>query len=370
MIDLLTMHYIRYMKSLFITIALLHGSFAYSAPTGKDTLITDFINPLYYACNFTKAPIRVDGDLKDAAWQDAPWTSDFVQLFKDDHRPPPSRTRMKMMWDDTYFYFGAEMEEKHLRADFTTRDTVICLENDFEIFIDPNGDNHEYLEFEMNAFQTVWDLILTKAYRDGGEPVSSYDIDGLLTGVKVYGTLNNATDIDTGWTCEVAIPWKAFEQYAHRSIPPKTNEQWRVNFLRVQYEPEIANQQYKKRSFPPDNLAWSPHRTTNMHDPETFGIVQFNKDKNQRLIKDESLPARGILMQLYYAQKKFFASNKKYASSLQELGLNTTGIEGVTINPTFEVTPTGYIATVRSGKGKQKQQWQVDELSRLWMKSE
>jgi hypothetical protein len=334
-----------------------------------DTLIKDFINPLYYACNYTKQPIKVDGDLQDASWRDAPWTSDFVQLYKDDHRLPPSRTRMKMMWDDSYFYFGAEMEEKHIRADFKQRDTVICLENDFEIFIDPNGDNHEYLEFEMNALQTVWDLILTKAYRDGGEPLSSYDIDGLLTGVKINGTLNDASDIDSGWSCEVAIPWKAFEKYAHRSIPPKSNEQWRLNFLRVQYKPEIENNRYKPRTTPPDNLAWSPHRTTNMHDPETFGIVQFNKDKNQPIIPDASLEARGMLMQVYYAQKKYFAANKRYASTLKDLGLTSLDDKHTVLDNQFQVTDKGFVARAVASNAGKNQTWHIDELSRLWMES-
>lgn len=337
--------------------------------TGRcgDTLITRFIDPLYYGCVYTKSPIKIDGDLSDAAWNSAAWTSDFVQLFKDDHRPPPSRTRMKMMWDDTYFYFGAEMQEKHVRANFTRHDTVICLENDFEIFIDPDGDNHEYLEFEMNAFETVWDLILTKAYRDGGEPLSSYDIDGLRTGVKVYGTLNNSSDTDSAWTCEVAIPWKAFATYAHRTLPPKPLEQWRVNFLRVQYEPGMENGRYKKDALPPDNLAWSPHRTTNMHDPETFGIVQFNRKAGDAISPDESLAVRGVLMQLYYAQKKFFSSNKRYASSLNELGIDMAGHSDISVAPDLKVTDLGFTISATSGSGARRQRWHVNELSRLWM---
>ena len=31
----------------------------------------------------------------------------------------------------------------------------------------------------MNALNTVWDLLLTKAYRDGGSPVNSFDIKGM-----------------------------------------------------------------------------------------------------------------------------------------------------------------------------------------------
>ncbi|CEN48597.1 hypothetical protein CCAN2_1920045 [Capnocytophaga canimorsus] len=52
--------------------------------------------------------------------------------------------------------FGATLKE---------RDTVIFHNNDFEIFLDPDNDSHNYYEFEINALNTVWDLFLTKPYR-------------------------------------------------------------------------------------------------------------------------------------------------------------------------------------------------------------
>ena len=31
-----------------------------------------------------------------------------------------------MLWDDDYFYFGADMEEPHVWGTLTKRDSVIC----------------------------------------------------------------------------------------------------------------------------------------------------------------------------------------------------------------------------------------------------
>lgn len=37
--------------------------------------------------------------------------------------------------------------------------TSDCVQdNDFEVFLDPDGDNHNYYEIEINAHNTVWDL--------------------------------------------------------------------------------------------------------------------------------------------------------------------------------------------------------------------
>ncbi|GIT29084.1 MAG: hypothetical protein Ct9H300mP1_11300 [Planctomycetaceae bacterium] len=34
------------------------------------------------------------------------------------------------------------------------------------MFIDPDGDTHQYYEFEMNALNTGWDLFLPKPYKE------------------------------------------------------------------------------------------------------------------------------------------------------------------------------------------------------------
>jgi len=87
------------------------------------------------------------------------------------------------------------LEEPHVWGTLTKPDTVICYDNDFEVFIDPDGDNHEYYEFEMDALNTVWDLLLKKPYRDGGPPVDGWNMERLKSAVHVAGTLNNPTDI-------------------------------------------------------------------------------------------------------------------------------------------------------------------------------
>ncbi len=163
--------------------------------------------PKGYVCGRTNTPVRIDGTLDEAGWSDAPWTEYFGDIEGSLKPEPRYHTRVKMMWDDSCLYIGAEIEEPDVWANLTKRDTVIFYDNDFEVFIDPNGDNHEYFEFEMNALNTGWDLFLNKPYRDGGRPDDAWDISGLRTAVHVDGTLNDPGDIDRGWSVEMAIPW-------------------------------------------------------------------------------------------------------------------------------------------------------------------
>ena len=77
-----------------------------------------------------------------------------------------------MVWDEDYVYIGAQLEEPQLWATLTEKNSVIFHDDDFEIFIDPNGDNHNYYEFEVNTLNTIWELRLLRPYRDGGPAIS------------------------------------------------------------------------------------------------------------------------------------------------------------------------------------------------------
>jgi len=122
-----------------------------------------YVPPKGYVCYRATTPVKIDGRLDKPVWQAAPWSDSFVDIEGDAKPRPRFRTRVKMLWDDNYFYIGAELEEPHVWATLTEHDSVIFNDNDFEVFIDPNGDNHEYYEFEINALGTGWDLLLEDA---------------------------------------------------------------------------------------------------------------------------------------------------------------------------------------------------------------
>lgn len=234
--------------------------------------------PKEYVCYRTNSKLTIDGKLNEAAWRKAPATDAFVDIEGDRKPLPRFTTRVKMLWDEQYFYIAAEMEEPHVWGTLTKRDSVIFHDNDFEVFIDPNGDRNEYYEFEINALNTGWDLFLPKPYRDGGKAQNSWDIIGLQTAVHVQGTLNNPKDKDKGWSVELALPWKALAEYAHKAAPPNDGDEWRVNFSRVEWQHEIVEGKYQKiPKTKEDNWVWSPQGVINMHVPEMWGVVKFSK---------------------------------------------------------------------------------------------
>ena len=236
----------------------------------------------HYMCFRTARALAIDGSLDEMAWQTAPWSESFVDIVGVDRPPPHLRTRVKLVWDDSYLYVAAELEEPHVWAAQTDRDAVIYHDNDFEIFIDPDGDGRDYYELEINALGTVWDLFLPKPYREGGRAVNEWDIEGLRAAVAVDGTLNDPSDLDRGWTVELALPWSAFARLNAHSDPPQVGESWRVNFSRVQWRTEVVAGRYRKltdattgKPLPEENWAWSPQGAVDMHRPEMWGVVEF-----------------------------------------------------------------------------------------------
>jgi len=307
--------------------------------------------PRTYVCYKTSTPMLVDGKLNDPGWVNAKWSESFVDIEGNLKPDPFYDTKVKMLWDDNYFYFGAEMEEPHVWATLTARDAVIFKDNDFEIFLDPDGDTHNYYELEVNAFETEWDLILLKPYHDQSKvAVDSWDIPGLITKVHVNGTINDPSDMDKGWSVEIAIPWKALEECAP-NFHPQEGEQWKVNFSRVQWDVDIVEEQYVKTDSPEFNWVWSPQGLIYMHMPDLWGLVQFTsaspEQGNVEFQESEIDPIKWALRQVYYRQRNHFFKMERYTASLKELNLLTTPVEGVSWPPEIVLTPSGWEAALR-----------------------
>ena len=305
--------------------------------------------PKTYVCHKADKLILVDGKLNDDAWSNVQWTDSFVDIEGSLKPDPFYDTKAKMTWDDNYFYFGAYLEDPHVWASITARDAVVYKDNDFEIFLDPDGDTHNYYELEVNAFETEWDLILLKPYHDAdGVALDSWDIPGLISKVHVDGTINDPSDMDKGWSVEIAIPWRSLIGNFRSKTPPKEGETWKVNFSRVHWDTEIKDGEYVKTDNPEFNWVWSPQGHIYMHFPHFWGLVQFSEkapgSEKIQFLDNGMDRMRWALRQVYIRQRNYFFKNERYTASLKELNLKDRPIEGVPWPPTLMVTPSGWEA--------------------------
>lgn len=256
----------------------------------------------HYVAYRTASGLQIDGRLDEYVWQHAPRSPRFRDMIYGEEAIHD--TRAAVLWDDEYLYVAYWIEEPDLQATLTERDAPIYQNNDVEFFI---AGRDGYYEFEINSFGTIYEVIFfwEDAYKAGNyaaieglaadQPGSQpfhgvgyknhprgprvgffqWDLPGLLTAVSLDGTINDSSDRDRGWTVELAIPWKGLEVLAKaddRSLPPKDNDVWRMDFSRFN--------QYKEAppSKDPGGWVWSPHGTWDSHVPECYTYIHFSLD--------------------------------------------------------------------------------------------
>jgi len=290
--------------------------------------------------------IVFDGRLDEKAWTDVGFTDRFMDIQGPDKPTPYLETRVKMRWDDQYLYVGAYLQEPRACANLTQNNSIVFQDNDFEIFIDPDGSNHFYKELEFNANNINWNLLLVRPYLNGGPAVCNYTVAGqcdisapdfgvpnwdiapnLPSAVYVDGKLNDPISGSRFWSIEVGIPISEYLLYEQKSSPPRHGTLWRVDFSRVQWHISIHRADtgwvYWKVNMPEDNWVWQPtyYDPPNIHLPETWGYLQFaDGNINQtRVEKDPQWPIRDALMKVYYAQTNYNEIHNQYAPNLSTL---------------------------------------------------
>jgi hypothetical protein len=294
------------------------------AQTAFQGLENLFTLPKGYVVQHTSQPLTLDGNLRESDWQKAAWTTDFVDIEGAAKPLPTLQTRVKMLWNDSTLFIAATMQEPQIWATQTHHDDIIYKDNDFEVFIDPDNNTHQYFEVEVNAINKLFDLYLPKPYRNQGDALISWDVAGLRSGVAINGTLNQAQDQDKSWTVEMAIPLRAVRM-GFPFNPPAEGTQWRINFSRVEWDTRPDGRRAVKlrdangKDLPEHNWVWSPQGVINMHYPERWGYLQFTR----RAGTTWQLPAAELRKQylwlVYYRQQEYRQRTGHYAATLAEL---------------------------------------------------
>ncbi len=313
-----------------------------------------FTTPLNYVIYHTNTAPVIDGDINDATWKQAAWTTDFLDIEGDSKPKPPFATKVKMLWDDSCLYIAAQMQEPNVWAFKTHHDDVVYHDNDFEFFIDPNNTTHQYFEIEINPINTIFDLFLNSPYRDGGNPLTTWDAKGMRSAVKVQGTVNNPSDTDKGWTVEIAIPLKSLAVGDHFRIP-HDGTLWRINFSRVEWDTNIKDGKYVKQTDtaghpkPEHNWVWSPQGVINMHFPERWGYLLFsnNNTGGTAFTMPYSEDQKRYLWLIYYRERMYFGEHQTYALTLKEFGLgDKIMVDGKPDQLVLEATPHQFMALI------------------------
>ena len=140
---------------------------------------------------------KVDGKLDDAVWQNAQWTSEFVQREPQEGKPATDRTEVAIVYDDDAIYIGARMHSSDpagVRALVTRRDREESSDQ-LLISFDTYRDRRTAYSFGVTAAGVRLDYYHASDFENNRD--YSYDP------VWQAETERSAQ----GWTAEIRIPF-------------------------------------------------------------------------------------------------------------------------------------------------------------------
>ncbi len=213
----------------------------------------------------TTQKIVIDGLLDEAGWAAAPSFGPFK--FPWYESGAKEQTDARMLWDDEFLYVSFTCEDAHIWADHYDFNTATCLDDCAELFWDPNPADSSltFNQFEINCIGNALSLY----YNFGsGSTMPRFTIMAPHTAQVIKGTVNNDSDVDEGWTLELAIRFADYPELSPKPFPI-AGDTWKAGLHRCGGK---IDAQYSQ---------WSPSRTErpNYHRPQDFGTLIFSGQK-------------------------------------------------------------------------------------------
>ena len=229
--------------------------------------------------NRTELPIKVDGYLNEAAWKDAVcyplikhvnWKGAPEKTKQRIMQDPLQKGSFRLLYDDKYLYFGVEFEDSDVIAESAKNQSRLYRTGDLaELFLSP-ADGHAYFEIYINPAGAYTFYV----FPGGGvaKLPSMFDENRQFPNIKaaarVYGTLNNSRDKDTGWHGEIAVPLKELSAFGTDFVP---GTQWRTLAARYNYAVHLRRLQFSGVPFIP---AEADYGEVEYHAPLQINPVQ------------------------------------------------------------------------------------------------
>jgi hypothetical protein len=222
-----------------------------------------------YTVTRTTGTITIDGKFDEADWKRA---QEFTLTETNTGKPVPLKSTVKFLWDDQFLYAAFFCEDPDAWATLTQEDDPLWGEEVVELFIDPDGNIHNYYEVEFNPVNARVDL----AVINGGERTKGsiqgwfeWDYKNMKNAAFVEGDGLKEGTRDKFWQVEIAVPYEDMLEMDH--VPPRDGDTWRLNAYRIE--------RGKSGKTPEDDwyAAFSPTLRGSFHTPWRFGTIVFRK---------------------------------------------------------------------------------------------
>ncbi len=215
----------------------------------------------------TDMPMAIDGKLDEEVWQKT--ESRSLDYFYNVEKPTDQQNSVfRMLWDEDNLYLFFACEDQYITASERNRDGRPYLDDCAEIFLIPAPDSLDmHYGFELNLYKASNDFIyLADIYQGRRGSVYSYNPEFEVE-VTIDGTMNDNSDLDVGWTMEMAIPLKLFRGM-DRFSPVKEGNKWAFLAIRQERNDAEPGRRLASTIFPIYGLE-------NIHHANRFGFMEF-----------------------------------------------------------------------------------------------
>jgi hypothetical protein len=164
---------------------------------------------------------RIDGNLDDVVWQQAPVATDFMQYAPSYGLPVSARSVVKVLYDNEAFYIGAYLYDNPslIRKQLTARDGELQQDVDyFSVFVDTYNDQQNGFQFLVTAANVQTDARVTAASTIGSGQYGDKAWDAVWE--------SQVQMKNDGWSVEMRIP------YLSLRFSKKDIQTWGIQFLR------------------------------------------------------------------------------------------------------------------------------------------
>jgi Domain of unknown function (DUF5916)/Carbohydrate family 9 binding domain-like len=167
----------------------------------------------------TSQSIKIDGNLNEIAWKEAPEATGFIKTFPTFGEASSKQTVIKLLYDDAAVYVAAYMydERKNVRKQLTQRDVLERQDADvFSVGFDTYHDRQNAFIFQVSAAGVQGDARQSQSGGNDGGFDRSWD--------AVWESSTRI--VADGWIAEIKIPFSAI-RFSKKNI-----QDWGLQFSR------------------------------------------------------------------------------------------------------------------------------------------
>lgn len=185
----------------------------------------------------------VTADAQDPAWSAVQWADLQPALGEEPARAARVPTQVAVVWDEDFLFVRFRCQGTGAAVHGSVHDANHHEGEAVEVFLDPSGDQREFMELQLSPAGGVldkwWTLDAPLAIGPDGLLTPDYirdhqrgDLGWTLTGLRVATAPWKTDGREAGWIADLAVPWHAM---AHP--PLKAGSTLRAHFLRLAHPP-------------------------------------------------------------------------------------------------------------------------------------